>query len=118
MLTWLIAAAAAIPAAETANLAADHDLRCAAAISVVAGASAGNLTPQQKASTTIAMVYYVGKVDGARPGLDYAEAFKAVAASADFRANFRDEALRCMQQESERARSLRETTRALQATGN
>lgn len=114
----LLAAAAAAPAVPgPTGLIRDRDLRCVAAVSAALGILADRKTDdaEQTAGLTAVFMYYLGKVDARRPGLDYARSLTALMNAPGYAQELPADLKRCGAEAEERGRTLQTLGERLKA---
>lgn len=102
------AALALLAATALPGSADDPDLRCVAAVSFVLGASADDKTLDAEGVTglTAIFMYYLGKVDARRPGLDYAKELGALMNAPGYTRRLPADLVRCGKEAEERGAML------------
>lgn len=85
----------------------DPDLRCVAAVSFVLGASDDKeLGADGVSGLTAVFMYYLGKVDARRPGLDYAKELGGLMNAPDYARQLPADLVRCGKEAEERGAML------------
>lgn len=103
----LLAATALSPIADQPGPADDPDLRCVAAVSFVLGASDDKqLGVDGVSGLTAVFMYYLGKVDARRPGLDYAKELGGLMNAPDYARQLPADLVRCGKEAEERGAML------------
>lgn len=109
----VLLAAAAAPAPTE-----DPDLRCVAAISAILGvvAEKGDADAETTTGLTGVFMYFLGRVDARRPGLDYAASLRAVMNEPGYERRLQIDLKRCGAEAEERGKMLKSLGEELQAT--
>ncbi|MBO9671610.1 MAG: hypothetical protein J7485_13965 [Sphingobium sp.] len=108
----LLAAGFAVPAAAQVSTQVAGDLRCITILSAVTATLSENQRPQMAA----AVLYFVGRVDGAAPNLDLTAEIKRIVPALTS-LNLGDEGKRCAAVLTEKGAKLQDVGKALQEAG-
>jgi hypothetical protein len=105
MMTFLLAAAAATAQTAPTN---DADIRCMAAYLVVAGQSKDDaaMSADDKAGIQSIVMYFFGKIDARKPGIDLRGEINRLLDSADYVKTLRPDIERCSAEAETRGKYL------------
>ncbi len=107
-----LATGSAMPAAAQVSPPVADDLRCITILSV----AMATLPETQRPQMAAAVLYFIGRVDGAAPNLDLTAEIKRIVPTLAT-SNFGDEAKRCAAILTEKGAKLQEVGKALQEEG-
>lgn len=109
----LIGLALATPAAAALPAQVEGDLRC---ITILSAATGSAPEGEQRLQMAAAVMYFVGRVDGAAPTIDFKAEIKRIVPTLSA-ANVPDEANRCAAVLTEKGAKLQDLGKALQEEG-